>query len=520
MAKIALYEDPAARRRRWLWPSLGLLLFALTLAGMLGADAHFLTDPATARHLAAGKLAWTIGSVLAADPFTYTVETQFWMQHQWLFDLAFGGVELVGGVALAYALGGVLFALIPLALWRLLIGRGVATPWPVAFAYLCFAVVLLHAHWLLRPQLINYVLLPVFLAVWYRYPRGLPPWGWLLLPVLLIGWANIHGGFVTALLFWGLAWTGRLIDNALAGQRRVLDDPALRWALFGAVAGAVTLLNPYGWHLHRMIWRMVFELKSYAFYLEYQPPDFASGDALAVGYLIIVGLLVVGRFLPGRSPLGWESVLPLVVFAYFATQSQRHVLLLLFVAAVPICRDWGGAFRRLVKGEAGRRVAALSRFERESRSYLWQVPTLAVLVGAVFLVTPGAAALRVGDANVSARAVAYLQANVECFQRPLTTTWNGGPLAYHLGPDLKISFDDRNEFHGDIRLYLLRHLLGARSGWRHHLESGDYDSAILEPGWPLARELNRSPRWRGVYQDDTALIFLFRPTSSKSPPTQ
>lgn len=507
MANYQMYEEPAVRQRRWLWPSLGLLVFALTLAGLFGADAHFLTDPATSRHLAAGKLAWETGPVLAADPFTYTIAEQSWMQHQWLFDLAVGGIELLGGVPLAFAFGVVAFALIPLALWRLLMGEKI--PWPIALAYVCFAVVLLHAHWLLRPQLLNYLLLPVFLAAWYRYRQGLSTWAWAGLLALLLLWVNVHGGFVTALLFWGLAWTGRLIDNWRYG-RKVVDDAALRWVVFGLVAGLVTLLNPYGWKLHGMIWHMVFQVESYAFYHEYQPLDLTSGEALAVGYLIIVALLIIGRFLPGRPNLGWESVLPIVVFAYFAIQSQRHVLILLLVAAVPICRDWAGAFRVWVRGAAAERVAKLSEYERQSRSYLWQVPALAVLSVGIFLLTPMAKTLRVGAFNVSPETVEVIRAQQHLFQRPFTTTWNGGPLAYHLGPEFKISFDDRNEFHGDGRMLRFYHVIRARAGWQDYFKLERFDSAILAPNWPLARELAADPTWKRLHADELSVVFIKR----------
>ncbi|MEM1058084.1 MAG: hypothetical protein AAGK14_02450 [Verrucomicrobiota bacterium] len=505
MGRPQLFVEPAARRRRWLWPNLGVLLFLLSLAGIYGGDSNFLTDPATARHLVAGKLAWTQGPVLATDPYTFTLAGQPWMQHQWLFDLTVGGLELAGGVPLAFVFGVVLFALAPLALWRLLAGEGV--PWPVGLLYVCFAVVLLHAHWLLRPQLLNYVLLPVFIAAWYRYPRGLSPASWAVLLVLLVLWTNVHGGFVTALLFWGLAWTGRLVDNALA-KRRVLDDPARRWAVFGAVAGLVTLLNPFGGALHGQIWRMVFQIESYAFYHEYQRLDFASGDPLAFGYLLLVALLIASRFLPGRGPLGWESVLPLVVFAYFAVTSQRHVLLLLLVAAVPLCRAWGGFLLHVMSGPQRERVLGVTRFERASRSHLWQVPLLAAVLALPFLATPIAGELRVGERNLSPEAVAWLKANREQVRRPLTTTWNGGPLAYHLGPDFKISYDDRNEFHGDARLNDLITLLEARHGWRELLRREGFDSVIVEPGRKLVYKLRGRRGWLQVHEDETVVIFV------------
>jgi len=505
MASPGLFVEPAERRRRWLWPGLGLLVFLLSLLEMFGADNGFLRDPATSRHLAAGTLALEQGPVLATDPFTFSLAGQPWMQHQWLFDLGAALATGIGGVPLAYAFGVVLFSLAPLALWRLLMGDG--TPWPVALLYVCFASVLLHAHWLLRPQLINYVLLPVFIAAWYRYPRGLSPAAFGGLLALLILWTNVHGGFVTALLFWGLAWTGRLLDNALA-KRRVLDDSVLRWAVFGAVAGLATLVNPFGWNLHRQIWHMVFEIQSYALYDEYKALDFASGDVLPIGYLVIVALLIISRLLPGRGPLGWEAVFPLVAFAYFANTTQRHVLVLLIVAAVPVCRAWGGFLLHVLKGTPRRRVLAFSAYEQRSRSHLWQAPVLALLGVGVFVLSPASAGLRVGNDNVSLQAVDVLRKLGGSIQRPLTTTWNGGPLFYHLGPDFKISHDDRNEFHGDERIYDLRRLLFAKAGWRGSLRQGRYDAVILEPGWPLGYKLRNDDQWHLFYADDVTEIFI------------
>jgi hypothetical protein len=79
-----------------------------------------------------------------------------------------------------------------------------------------------------------------------------------LLPLLMLLWVNVHGGFLLAFVLLGLYWPraawqwftlkeDRFEDvrqKATAGKR------AQDLALIGVASALATLANPYGWKLH------------------------------------------------------------------------------------------------------------------------------------------------------------------------------------------------------------------------------------------------------------------------------
>src|SRR5437870_13766645 len=102
--------SPARRLTRPEWLLVVLVpLFAFTVASFAVRNSDFWLHLATGRELAAGK--YTFG----VDPFAYTTEGVYWVNHAWLFDLllyrtyqAVGGTGLVVLQAVAVALLAVL----------------------------------------------------------------------------------------------------------------------------------------------------------------------------------------------------------------------------------------------------------------------------------------------------------------------------------------------------------------------------------------------------------------------------
>jgi len=118
----------------------------------------------------------------------------------------------------------------------------------------------------------------------------------------------------------------------MARKRRSFRD---RLDLLCALA---TSLNPWGWALHRHIFLMATTLKSAALWMNI-PPNFATPSMSAITVLFILTVVFMARIFK-RAPLWrWETVLPVLFFLYEGLKAQRHVLLLMEVAAVPVARD-------------------------------------------------------------------------------------------------------------------------------------------------------------------------------------
>jgi hypothetical protein len=172
------------------------------------------------------------GMLPAVDTWTFTIAGTPWVDQQWLAQVLlalgyrFGGWELLAVVRaglVVMALGLLLAAIIER-------GAPVRTA-----AVLSLATFLVAAPTLaLRPQLFGIVIFAALL--WLISVRQRWPWAYLLMPVLVIVWANVHGSFVLAPLVLGYAW----LEDVVIGRE------SRRALLVLLIATLATLLNPYG----------------------------------------------------------------------------------------------------------------------------------------------------------------------------------------------------------------------------------------------------------------------------------
>src|SRR5262249_55411142 len=100
--------------------------------------------------------------------------------------------------------------------------------------------------WDVRPQIVTYLLLAVFLYIlregWETRPRTL-----VWLPLLVIPWANLHAGFVTGIARIGLVGAGAALPRLSDRTRRTDGLRVLGLAAGLTVAAALaSLVNPFG----------------------------------------------------------------------------------------------------------------------------------------------------------------------------------------------------------------------------------------------------------------------------------
>ena len=221
---------PPASTAGWLLLAAGMavLTYAVVLAW------HNLADNDLWARLAVGAKVWHTGSLWRHDVFAFTPVLPQWVDHEWGMGLLAYAVLKAGGssglmllkIALAFAALGlaldtarrrgappaVLLAVAIPCAWAMLPGY-VPVIRSHAVSYLCFALV----GWLAdrvttdRPRL------------------------WPLIPLVMLAWTNVHGGFVTGF--------------AILGAYAALSHPPaarvpLGWAI--ALSLAATCLNPWG----------------------------------------------------------------------------------------------------------------------------------------------------------------------------------------------------------------------------------------------------------------------------------
>jgi hypothetical protein len=495
----------SAMRPIWWLPTFGFFLFLAIESWMFVSPDHIFKDPGVGRHLRTAEFILETGRIPRTDPLSFSKAGQPWTDFEWAFETTVGELYRAGGLPLVCAFCYAIFAATVLGVYRTLLQSGLSLS--VVLLVTGVAFLTLQIHFSARPVLFTYLFMALVVEVWNRRTQPLKR-DWIILPLVFAAWANLHAGWMAALLFLVLAMFGRLLDRIF---KRVDGEeaPLIPWIGLTLLCTLATWLNPWGWELHRHIFLMATSLKSAALWVEYLPPNFATPtmSALTVLFIGTVVFTALVMRLFRRAPL-WrlEAVLPVLFFLYEGLKAQRHVILLMEIAAVPVARDleivlhgtwWPFLRERLREFQAKQRLAG---------GDAWLALVAALALAALFVRTPIAQNIRVGE-SVTPKLVAFLRDHPDRFQRPLTTTWNAGPLLWNMRPDFRVSIDDRGDFYGDAAVFSFVDMTNGSAGWEDKLKQGNYDSLILDPYLRLNKLLHSLPEWKEVYRDNHVVVY-------------
>jgi hypothetical protein len=339
------------RRARVLDAILVLLVlgFAFLVALFPIRNTDFLLHLATGRAIAQGE------HQFGTDPFTYTSEGNYWVNHSWLFDLACYAInQMTGG-------GGellvVLKALAIAALAGVLILAGRRTGQSLWIPALCaaLAVLVLSPRLFVQPTLISYAFLAVTFCLLQRgdAASGDPKARRLLwlLPPLFVLWVNLDSWFLVGPLTVGLYLVAEILQgqmNASVTERA----SALRTLGLVFVAGLVAcLINPHHYHVFELptqlgltgaseVLRQDTAFRSWfvsPFSSVYFQASFGL-NAAGLAYFLLVLLGVVSFVLTwefgGPAPRGQSTLPRLVIWMAFFVLSFFYARTIPFFAVV------------------------------------------------------------------------------------------------------------------------------------------------------------------------------------------
>ena len=437
------------------------------------------------------------------DLYTYTVPGHLWTDHEYLSELLMYGLGRVGGqLAISVAFGLITWA----GFWFILKRIAVQpTHFIATAASLGLAAVAGVAVWGPRPQMITFALVCVELYLIERFLRtGYR--GLYAMPLIMVAWANFHGGFVIAFLFLGIAVAVELV-------RWLIDrtDVQARWragrvALVTIASAIAGLINPHGFSLYTYSWRTQTSAVQQAFIREWQSPDFHNWEMR--GFEAMVVLLIIGLALRRGRPTLF-SVVVSVVSLLLALQSWRHIALFVATATPLLAWSWGPSL-----DEAGERLAGVGRRFHTTARQLVRAAALvtAVIAVAVLVVLRSLLAHQAASTvdNYPSGAADYLDAHPGIGTHMFSDYAWGGYFIYRFYPEpsRRVFIFGEADLMGDTIMNEYVEVVGLHSDWMDVLNSHNVDYVVFEPNRPLTSALAASPNWHLVYSDKLAVIYV------------
>jgi len=212
------------RRWRISWTVATLVVLAVII-GMLPLVVRRVGDADYWWHIVTARWILDHHALPAHDLYTYTVPSHPWTDHEYLSEVLMYGLGKVGGqLAVSLGFGAITWAGFWLILRRINLR---ATHFVATAAALALAAVAGVAVWGPRPQMITFALVCLELYLIERFladgHRGLY---WM--PLIMVAWANFHGGFVIAFLFLGIAFLVEIARWLVDRSRLQARAPAAR----------------------------------------------------------------------------------------------------------------------------------------------------------------------------------------------------------------------------------------------------------------------------------------------------
>ena len=518
---------------RLLIPSMGDTIFIALLAVLActALSVRLLGDAGIGWHIRTGQQILAQHAFLRVDSFSSTMQGKPWFAWEWLYDVMAGRLDEWAGLNGVVWFTAVVIAGVFAGLF-LLLRRG--TNVFVALALLLLAASGSMIHALARPHVVSWLLA----LVWFwildssepgaaddssvRHMRRL----WLL-PVLMVLWVNVHGGFLVGFVLLAIYWVSAVWYAVRLKEDKFGEFLAkLQWrarakrltAVSLAAAGA-SLVNPYGWNLHAHIYEYLSNRFLMDHITEFQSPNFHGVAQKCFALLVLatmVALAARGRELRVSQGL---VVLFALYSGFYASRNIPVSSVLLAMVIGPLLTE---AVRNLGAGNiwlrrVGVRLAGFTErmtgLESSLVGHLWAVAA----VGLIFWIAVhggNLGATRVMDAHFDgkrfpAAAVDFLARRTAGGKIETVTVpddW-GGYVIYRMYPGMLVTIDDRHDLYGEEFLKLYLKMMHVAPGWDEFLRKYDARRVMVPKGSALANILRLTPEWRNVYEDGVAAVF-------------
>ncbi len=356
-----------------------------------------------------------------------------------------------------------------------------------------------------KPIFFSYLLFPLFyLLLEGYYDTRRKPYLYIL-PLIMVIWANLHGGFITGILLVCSFSIGKAIDVYVQNKTWRIKGSIRRVAVSTALCVIASFLTPYTYHVYTYMFNFAYPTE-YIIRCPEWLPIVIGQSGLYLIYISVVGFIAIIAI----RYIRFSILFPFVLFTCMALLKSHFIFYSVVSAGYLLCSVFPHFMQRIAPVRA--KIPSSLRSTVHYGVYIALIAVLGYTVhglqrrGLLFrpeidrTAYPYGAVKFLDKYNPEGKLLNYRE-------------W-GGFLAYHLYPKYQIFIDGRiTESAGEItRSY--ETIAQARSGFEDTLKLLDIDIVVADysafrrsssdPIQPIAYR----PDWRIVYWDDNSIIYL------------
>jgi hypothetical protein len=457
-------------------------------------------DPDIFWHLVTGQWMVDHHQIVSHDLFTFTVAGKQWIDPEYTTEIIAYLVYKIGGLTLvSLAFGAVTFVGFFLIWRRVRLERANMV---IAAIFIGLAGLGGAAVWGPRPQMITFTFTCLELLWLDRYLRGTSRaiyW----LPLVMIAWANLHGGFLFGLVPVAIAAFVEAVHWVRGVDGDVHKRRTRNLVLVFVACIVAAVVNPWGIHLYGYVIQPQFSGVQQSFIAEWQSPNFHVLEER--GFEAMLVLIPIAFVL--RRPSLWEVCLTLAV-SYLALSAVRHSAL--FVAAETPLLIWSfsAGWERLALPARVR--ATMARSGREMLAGAAAIFVVAVLGTAYFVHGTLSNQARATAANFPVGAADWLASHPTVGTRMFNQYGWGGYLIYRFSsePNRRVFSFGEATLLGNTIMQEVADVETGNPDWQRIFAEWNIDYVIDVPGAPAVLALEVDPQWTKVYDDGLAVIMV------------
>jgi hypothetical protein len=523
-------ETPQMQWQRWLLPSVSDLIFVALLSVLVFTtlSVRLLGDAGIGWHIRTGQLILATHAIPRIDPFSSTMAGQTWFAWEWLYDLLVGRLDIAAGLNAVVLITAVIIATTFTWTFRLLLRR--KTNLLLALTLVLLAASASMIHFLARPHVVSWL----FTVAWFWIlessevscsgSAGNSSASLWLLPLLMVVWVNLHGGFIVGFVLLAIYWISAMWQSIRRKGNHFNDvllsiragKRARTLALIGFLSALATFLNPYGWKLHIHIYGYLSNRFLMNHIDEFQSPNFHGVAQKCFAGLLLLTLVALAVKKRETGAVHVSQFLVLLFAIYSGLYASRNIpvsSLLLILVTGPWLSD---ATERLIASFGSKLTTPkpflhrMQTIDRGLRGHFW--PIAAVALACWIAAHAGKlGTTQFMDAHFDAKrfpvaAVNYLEAHEVPGPVLSPDSW-AGYLIYRLYPQSKVVLDDRHDLYGEEFLKSYLKMVHVEPGWNSFLQQHQAGGILVPKDSALANILRETQGWKPVYADDVAALF-------------
>jgi hypothetical protein len=478
-----------------------VLFVALFVYLSLFVGKGLLGDGDTGYHIRAGQYILDTLSIPRKDMFSFHSPAIPWTAHEWLSEVIMALVHNMAGLTGIVVFFSLVISLTYYVYFRIL--KKYTNNILLAIFFALFVITCSQIHWLARPHIFSLLLMVIWYGLidLYQYKNKNLLY---LLPLIMLVWVNLHGGFLAGFMILSIYLMGNLLSifSVAGADRDCYKQKFKHFSIITVACLMSSLINPYGYHILLFPFKLVSSKFIIDSVSEFMSPNFHEPSVFK--YML---LFMIAVFAWSRKRLNVIEILLVLLFTNMALYSVRYIPLFAIVTA-PIIMRKTEIFLEESKNKyvafLKKRADGFSSIDSAAKGFLWP------LAGAVFVVlavTNGKLHYGFDPKLKPVSAVEFMKKEA-ISGNMFSSDEFGDYIIYAAWPQYKVFIDGRLDMYGTSKLKEYTNITSFKQDWVRTLDKYKITWIIFDADSALSRHLLQLDDWKLIYADDVANIFV------------